>query len=165
MSSQEFFRTFIQDQIGIITKICRAYTDNEDDFQDYFQEVALQLWRSYEGFNHRSKVSTWVYRVALNVCLTHLKRHKRKVDTTTLDKVHFEPAGHIEDEKKEQVDLLYKAIRKLKEIDRALILLYLEDKSYKEIADILGLTVTNVGAKVNRIKTQLKKLIDEQARY
>ncbi|MEM8893598.1 MAG: sigma-70 family RNA polymerase sigma factor [Bacteroidota bacterium] len=159
MSSEEFFKTFIKDQTGIITKICRAYTDNEDDFQDYFQEVALQLWRSYQNFNQQSKVSTWVYRVTLNVCLTHFNRQKRKVNTVALDQIHFEPEGY-DDDKKEQVDLLYRSIRKLKEIDRAIILLYLEEKSYKEMAEILGMTVTNVGAKINRIKTQLKSIID-----
>ncbi|MEQ8711911.1 MAG: sigma-70 family RNA polymerase sigma factor [Cyclobacteriaceae bacterium] len=161
MSSEEFFKTFIKDQTGIITKICRAYTDNEDDFQDYFQEVALQLWRSYENFNHQSKVSTWVYRVALNVCLTHFKKQKRKVTTVALDQIHFEPVG-FDDTKKEQVDLLYRSIRQLKEIDRAIILLYLEEKSYKEMAEILGMSVTNIGAKINRIKSQLKAIIDGQ---
>ncbi len=161
MSSEEFFKTFIKDQTGIITKICRAYTDNEDDFQDFFQEVALQLWRSYQNFNHNSKVSTWVYRVTLNVCLTHFNKQKRKVSTVTLDQIHFEPEGY-DDQKKEQVDLLYRSIRQLREIDRAIILLYLEEKSYKEMAEILGMTVTNVGAKINRIKTQLKTIIDGQ---
>ena len=161
MSSEEFFKTFIKDQTGIITKICRAYTDNEDDFQDYFQEVALQLWRSYQNFNHQSKVSTWVYRVTLNVCLTHFNKQKRKVPTVALDQIHFEPAGSS-DHNKEQVDMLYRAIRQLKEIDRAIILLYLEEKSYKEMADILGMSVTNIGAKINRIKTQLKTIIDGQ---
>lgn len=159
MSSEEFFKTFIKDQTGIITKICRAYTDNEDDFQDYFQEVALQLWRSYQNFNHQSKVSTWVYRVTLNVCLTHFNKQKRKVNTVALDQIHFEPAGY-HDEKREQVDMLYQSIRRLKEIDRAIILLYLEEKSYKEMAEILGMSVTNIGAKINRIKTQLKAIID-----
>jgi RNA polymerase sigma-70 factor (ECF subfamily) len=159
MSSEEFFKTFIKDQTGIITKICRAYTDNEDDFQDYFQEVALQLWRSYQNFNHQSKVSTWVYRVTLNVCLTHFNKQKRKVNTVALDHIHFEPAGY-HDEKREQVDMLYRSIRRLKEIDRAIILLYLEEKSYKEMAEILGMSVTNIGAKINRIKTQLKAIID-----
>lgn len=161
MSSEEFFKTFIKDQTGIITKICRAYTDNEDDFQDYFQEVALQLWRTYQNFNHQSKVSTWVYRVTLNVCLTHFNKQKRKVSTVALDQIHFEPAG-TDDRTKEQVDILYRAIRQLKEIDRAVILLYLEEKSYKEMAEILGMSVTNIGAKINRIKTQLKALIDEK---
>ncbi|MEQ9301483.1 MAG: sigma-70 family RNA polymerase sigma factor [Cyclobacteriaceae bacterium] len=161
MSSEEFFKTFIKDQTGIITKICRAYTDNEDDFQDYFQEVALQLWRSYQNFNHQSKVSTWVYRVTLNVCLTHFNRQKKKVATVALDQIHFEPVGY-DDQKKEQVDMLYRSIRQLKEIDRAIILLYLEEKSYKEMAEILGMSVTNIGAKINRIKTQLKAIIDGQ---
>lgn len=162
MSSNEFFNTFIKEQTGIITKICRAYTDNEEDFQDYFQEVALQLWRSYKSFNYQSKVSTWVYRVALNVCLTHFKKHKRNVTTVTLEQMHSEPKATTDNFEQEQVEMLYRSIRKLKEIERAIILLYLEDKSYKEIAEIMGLTVTNIGARINRIKNQLKRTIDEQ---
>lgn len=162
MSSKEFFKTFIKDQTGIITKICRAYTDNEDDFQDYFQEVTLQLWRSYQSFNHQSKISTWVYRVTLNVCLTHFKREKRKVATTGLDKIHFELPQYDNSQEHEQVKMLYAAIRELKEIERAIILLYLEDKSYKDIAEIMGITISNVGARINRIKNQLKEKINRQ---
>lgn len=165
MSSDEFFNTFIKNQTAIISKICRAYTDNEDDFQDYFQEVALQLWRSYKTFNYQSKVSTWVYRVALNVCLTHFKKHKRKLSTISMEHVHREPIAYGDSQEMEQVEILYRSIRKLKEIERAIILLYLEEKSYKEIAEIMGLTVTNIGARINRIKNQLKGMIDEQAGY
>ncbi|MGE0587258.1 MAG: RNA polymerase sigma factor [Cyclobacteriaceae bacterium] len=160
MSSKEFFNTFVRDQKAIITKICRSYSDSEEEFQDLFQEVALQLWRGYESFRSESKVSTWVYRVALNVCLTHFKKRKRKPPTSSIDNMLKEPVQEGIDPVHEQVALLYDAIKQLKEIERAIILLYLEDKQYNEIADILGMTRTNVGVRINRIKSQLKKYID-----
>lgn len=165
MSSKEFFNTFIRDQKAIITKICRSYSDNDEEFQDLFQEVAIQLWRGYESFRHESKVSTWVYRVALNVCLTQFKRKKRHLTTSSIDDMKREPAQDGVDPVHEQVDLLYEGIKQLKEIERAIILLYLEDKQYNEIAEILGMTRTNVGVRINRIKAQLKKYINGRAGY
>ncbi len=160
MSSKEFFNTFVRDQRAIITKICRSYSDNEDEFQDLFQEVALQLWRGYESFRHESKVSTWVYRVALNVCLTQFKKRKKNLPTASLEQIIREPAQEGVDPIHEQVDLLYEGIKQLKDIERAIILLYLEDKQYNEIGEILGMTRTNVGVRINRIKFQLKKYMD-----
>lgn len=157
------FQTLLIDNNKIISKVCRIYTDNTEDFEDYYQECVIQLWRSFKTFRGASKISTWIYRVCLNVCLSQLRAKKRKLTTTT----EFIP--EIKDEsfevEKEQVELLYKAIRYLKESDRAIVLLYLEDKSYKEMAEILGITVTNVGAKVNRVKHQLKSIIDERFGY
>lgn len=160
MSSTEFFNTFIRDQKAIIAKICRTYSDNDEEFQDLFQEVAIQLWRGYESFRHKSKVSTWVYRVALNVCLTQFKKRKKNFPTSSLDDMVREPVQEGTDPIHEQVNLLYDGIKQLKEIERAIILLYLEDKQYNEIAEILGLTRTNVGVRINRIKGQLKKYMD-----
>jgi RNA polymerase sigma-70 factor (ECF subfamily) len=156
--SQTFFKTFVTENIDLIRHICRAYARNEEDLQDLMQEVTVQLWRSHKRFQGKSRVSTWVYRVALNVCLSEARKAKRKVQTYTLDQLEI--ADEVSDEEKEQIELLYQSIRKLKESDRAIMLLYLEEKSYKEIAEILGMTVSNVGVKVNRLKTQLKKMIN-----
>lgn len=165
MDPQEFFKTFVKDQRGIIAKICRAYAEDDEDFKDLFQEVTIQLWRGYTSFRQESKVSTWVYRVALNVCLTQFRKRKRKIETSPLERATVDPAQEGIDPSHEQLALLYQGIKQLKEIERAIILLYLEDKQYKEIAEILGLTSTNVGVRINRIKTQLKKYVDERARY
>lgn len=165
MSSKEFFNTFITDQKAIITKICRSYSDNDEEFQDLFQEVTIQLWRGYESFRNESKVSTWVYRVALNVCLTQFKKRKRNLPTSSIEDMTREPVQEGIDPIHEQVDLLYQGIKKLKEIERAIILLYLEDKQYNEIAEILGMTRTNVGVRINRIKAQLKRYINARAGY
>ena len=141
-----------------IQHICRAYARDAEELKDFVQEVTIQLWRSHEKFENRAKVSTWVYRVTLNVCLSMAKKNKRTVESVPLDNVNYHE--DIDETEKEQIELLYNNVRKLKEGDRAIVLLYLEDKSYKEIAEILGITVSNVGVKVNRLKNQLKSMIN-----
>jgi len=158
MNPDSFFEEFIENNKGTIYKICRVYANDQEEFKDFVQEVTIQLWRSHKNFENRSKLSTWIYRVTLNVCLTLSKKKKRRIDTVELLSTDYldEDTG-VE---QEQVAALYKAIRKLRELDRALVLLYLEDKSYQEISEILGMTVSNVGVKINRVKTKLKELID-----
>lgn len=152
------FKILIENNLGIISKICRIYSDDSEEFNDYFQEVTLQLWKSYQNFRGDSLLSTWVYRVTLNVCLLQVKKKKRNKIVLT-DQL---PTGWYEesdDEKEEMVRHLYDTIRKLKKEDRAIILLFLEDKSYQEIAEIIGITVSNVGVKLNRIKQRLKEMM------
>lgn len=152
------FQEFLNKNHRVITKVCRIYTDSREDFNDYFQECIVQLWRSYQTFRGDSKVTTWVYRVCLNVCLSQLRKKKKNVFGT--DRELPDIYEESDEEKEERLEMLYRAIKLLKESDRAIILLYLEEKSYKEMAEILGITVTNVGAKVNRVKNQLKRMID-----
>ena len=157
------FQDLLEANHRVVAKVCRIYTDKHEDFQDYYQECVVQLWRSFKSFRGASKISTWVYRVCLNVCLTQL-RSKKRINITTpehLPDVKMETDYVLE----ERMEMLYKAIKLLKESDRAIILLYLEDKSYKDMAEILGITVTNVGAKVNRVKNQLKSIINGRKRY
>lgn len=142
--------------MGIISHICRAYSTSEEELKDLIQEVTIQLWKSHGKFKGDSKISTWVYRVTLNVCLG-LSRRKRLL-TEPLANTDF--SEEIDTVEKEQIESLYLAIRNLSESDRAIILLYLEKKSYQEISDILGMTVTNVGVKVMRLKDKLKEMIN-----
>jgi RNA polymerase sigma-70 factor (ECF subfamily) len=144
--------------MNMIRHICGVYARDEEEMKDFIQEVTIQLWRSHEKFEMRSRVSTWVYRVTLNVCLAMSRKTRRTVDSVSLENIQV--SEDIDEVEKEQIELLYNAVRKLKEADRAIVLLYLENKSYKEIAEILGMTVTNVGVKVNRLKTQLKNIVD-----
>jgi RNA polymerase sigma-70 factor, ECF subfamily len=161
--SQDFYQISILPFAPIIIKICRAYTNSQEDFEDYYQEVCLQIWRSKDNFREQCKWSTWVYRISLNVCLTLLKKSKGNGQTyftsDVLPDVIITENRAFEDESLSQ---LYIAIRHLSEVDRALILLYLEDKSYQEIADILGTNANNIGVRVNRIKERLKKILDER---
>ncbi len=158
--SSDFYQSSILPFAGIIIKLCRAYTNSQEDFEDYYQEVCLQIWRSKDNFREESKWSTWVYRISLNVCLTLLKKKKNKGQHFVSDSL---PAEETEDNyafSDESLNLLYDAIRNLSEIDRAVIMLYLEEKSYQEIADIIGTNPNNIGVRVNRIKERLKKLLD-----
>ena len=158
--SNDFYKTSILPFSAIIIKLCRAYTNSQEDFEDYYQEVCLQIWRSKDNFREESKWSTWVYRISLNVCLTLLKKKKNNVRYFASDSIL---TGETEDNhafSDESLNLLYDAIRKLSEIDRAVIMLYLEEKSQKEIAEIIGTNPNNIGVRVKRIKIRLKKILD-----
>jgi RNA polymerase sigma-70 factor (ECF subfamily) len=158
--SSDFYKTSILPFSGIIIKLCRAYSNSQEDFEDYYQEVCLQIWKSKDNFREESEWSTWVYRISLNVCLTLLKKKKNNVQHFVSDAL---PAEDVEDNhafSDESLNLLYDAIKKLSEIDRAVIMLYLEEKSYQEIADIIGTNQNNIGVRVNRIKIKLKNSLD-----
>ena len=153
------FKPFIESHQKIIFRICWAYSNSQEEYDDYFQEVCLQLWKARNNFNNRSQLSTWVYKVTLNVCLSELRKRKRLVKTHPIESTDV--IDHQDDSQHEEaIKNLYQAIRKLKEGERAIILLYLEDKSYKEMADILGISLSNIGVKINRIKSTLKELMN-----
>ncbi|NDV61650.1 RNA polymerase sigma factor [Puniceicoccales bacterium CK1056] len=158
--SSDFYTAFILPYAGIIIKLCRAYTNTQEDFEDYYQEVCLQIWKSRNNFRKESSWSTWVYRLSLNVCLTLLKKHKRSKEHFASD---YLPEIAVEESQafdNEALNQLYQAIRQLSEIDRGVILLYLEEKSYQEIADITGTNANNIGVRIQRIKLRLRKLLD-----
>ena len=158
--SSDFYTSFILPYSAIIIKMCRAYTNNQEDFEDYYQEVCLQIWKSKDNFKEQSEWSTWIYRLSLNVCLTLLKKNKKGVQYFASDTL---PDELIEDSHvfaDESLNELYDAIKKLSEIDRGVIMLYLEDKSYQEIADITGTNANNIGVRIKRIKERLKKILN-----
>jgi RNA polymerase sigma-70 factor, ECF subfamily len=158
--SSDFYTTSILPFSAIIIKICRAYTNTQEDFEDYYQEVCLQIWRSKDNFREQSEWSTWIYRLSLNVCLTLLKKKKNNYQYFASD---YLPEQAVVDSNvfaDESLNQLYDAIRQLSEIDRAVILLYLEEKSYQEIADIIGTNPNNIGVRIKRIKERLKKLLN-----
>ena len=159
--SSDFYTSSILPYSGIIIKICRAYTDSQEDFEDYYQEVCLQIWRSKDKFRGDSKWSTWIYRLSLNICLTLIKEKKKTRQYFNNDAVNqYEEGEENSAFSNENLNFLYEAIKRLSEIDRAIILLYLEEKPNKEIAEIIGTTPNNIGVRVNRIKERLKKLLD-----
>jgi RNA polymerase sigma-70 factor (ECF subfamily) len=160
--SSDFYTTSIVPFAPIIIKICRAYTNTQEDFEDYYQEVCLQIWRSHRTFDERAAWSTWIYRVSLNVCMTLLKTQKRNRRLFATD--HLLPQL-VEDSRAfadASLNRLYDGIRQLSEVDRAVILLYLDEKSYAEIGQIIGTNPNNIGVRINRIKDRLRRLIDEQ---
>ena len=158
--SSDFYIASILPYSGIIIKICRAYTNTQEDFEDYYQEVCLQVWRSKDNFNEQSEWSTWIYRISLNVCLTLLKKKKNGIQQFASDYLPVEVTETSQAFADESLNQLYDAIRHLSEIDRAVILLYLEEKTYKEIAEIIGTNANNIGVRIKRIKERLKILLD-----
>lgn len=158
---QDPFLQLIQDNKALIFKICHAYCPVPADREDLVQEVVLTLWKGRARFQPDHKFSTWLYRVALNVAISYYRKKKKAMQDVPLSDTHldqsFYDTGQVEEEEKHQ--LLQREIAALKELDKALIILYLEDKSYKEIAEIIGITETNVATRLSRIKEKIKQNI------
>lgn len=155
------FVTELERHQNIVHKVCRIYTSNQDQHNDLFQEITIQLWRAFPKFRGDSKFSTWMYRVALNTAITLYRKSKRSVSTQNYDDVIFKITSEdYDDTEEEQLKIMYKAIKQLSDIEKALIFLYLEDKNYKEIAETIGITEVNARVKMNRIKTKLKKILN-----
>lgn len=165
---EETFKHIIAEHNGILYKIARSYASEKVDFDDLYQEMLIQLWNSFARFQGRAKVSTWIYRVALNTALTFTKKKRRKLPTTEVTAWMMEKvddgAEDLDLERKQQqkIDLLYQSINELPKDERALILLHLEGKSYEESAEIMGITTNYVGVKIMRIKKRLYKLLSEK---
>ena len=155
--NDDFTELFIINQ-NIVHKICSIYFNGKPDREDYFQEIILQLWKAFPGFRKESKFSTWMYRVALNTAIDLLRKEKSQPKLFQLSKSEL-TLKETKKELTEQQEKLYAAISQLSEIEKAIILLYLEDYSYKEISEIIGISETYTGVKINRIKTQLQKMI------
>lgn len=136
------------------------YCNSREDKEDLFQDIVLQLWRAFGSFNGDSKVSTWIYRVALNNAITRLRKETRREKFAELDDSALEIAALDNKEENEQVLQMYEAIKKLSEVERAITLLYMDDYSYREIAEVMGLSESNVGFNLNKIRTKLKLIIN-----
>jgi RNA polymerase sigma-70 factor (ECF subfamily) len=157
---KEFLKIIKKNQ-GIIHKVCNMYCDDQEDKNDLFQEIVAQLWKSYPSFRKESKFSTWMYRVALNTAITTFKRTKRRPDQNRLSDDYFQIkdetySSEIEDDIKK----LHRAVAQLTGVEKSIVLLYLENKKYEEIAEITGITQNYVRVKMNRIKKKLKKFMD-----
>ena len=151
----------LEDNQNIVHKICRLYTNDQDSHNDLFQEITIQLWRAFPKFRGDSKFSTWMYRVALNTAITLYRKSKRRVSTQDFESISFKiKAEEYDDTVEQQLKVMYSAVKKLNDIDKALVFLYLEDKSYKEISETLGITEVNARVKMNRTKEKLRKILN-----
>lgn len=159
MQSETEFIRIIKDNEGVIFKITTMYTDNRIDQQDLYQDVVYQLWKSFKSFRAESKISTWMYRVALNTALTRLKKNKRRAHTVSIDKVILEQTEYYNPQFEERLKLMYAHIKRLNQLEKGIMLLLLEGKKYEEIAEITGLSSSNVGTRISRIKQKLKQQI------
>src|SRR5580692_6481987 len=160
MTDAEFLQ-LIRDNKGILFKISSSYCRNRDDREDLIQEIIYQLWKSAGGFDTNRKFSTWMYRIALNVAISFYRRQRRSGLRITfggdLHLMEMEDRTEGEAEMEEKIDLLQQFISELGELDKALMILYLEERGYREIAEVLGITETNVATKLSRIKGRLKQ--------
>lgn len=148
------FIDILNNHRGLIYKVCNLYCSDPEDRKDLFQEIVLQIWKSRDSFRRESKLSTWMYRIALNTAITHFRKEKRLVNAISIEGIEI-PDIHDGGEKEESLKLLFTAIEQLDRVDKSLILLYLEEKSYEEISEITGLSKSNVGVRLSRIKVKL----------
>ena len=162
MSKKEVFTAAIKKNEGILFKIAAVYTNSIEDKQDLIQEIIYQLWKSYGSFNQQSRFSTWMYRVALNVAIYQLKVSKKKILTVPIEDQNYNYQEDDNSAIEEKWKLFRKQIDGLNLLDKAIVTLYLDDKSYDEIAEVIGISSSNVGTKLSRIKEKLKSQIFKQ---
>ncbi|MDR2010870.1 MAG: sigma-70 family RNA polymerase sigma factor [Bacteroidales bacterium] len=158
---KEKFIAIIKEHQALIYKVCHSYCQEAENRNDLQQDILLQLWYSMEKFDGRVKFSTWVYRIALNTAISFYRKNKKHQEKkTSIDESIISlPEMEADNSQKENITILYRFINNLNHFDKALILLYLDDFKYEEIAEILGISKTNVATKISRIKQTLKNQI------
>lgn len=157
------YQQIIEEHHPILYKIGRVYSDQED-FDDLYQEMLIAAWKGLKNFNGEAKISTWLYRVALNTALSYHRTKKRKtIPTVEFSKAENKPfeSSNEKLEKEAQLESLIQAIQQLKKEERSIVLLYLDNKSYDEISEIIGISKSNVGVRINRIKKKLFELLSK----
>lgn len=156
MKQEEYFTQLVREHKSTIYTVCYMFSKDEEEVNDLFQETLINMWKGIDSFREESKISTWIYRVALNTCLLQERKKKREVKKVplTMDVNFFED----NDANSTQVRMLHQRIGKLGLVDRALVMMWLEGMSYDEIGAVMGLTPKNVGVKLFRIKEQMKKM-------
>ena len=154
----DIFLSLIETNKGIIYKIAHSYCRSIEDRKDLIQEIIIHLWKSFSKYDDRYRLSTWIYTIALNVAISYYRKNKVRNETTTaLPEIIYELPVSDDRPADANLNLLQACIQELGELDKALMILYLEGKSQKEIAQVLGISATNVSTKINRIKNNLKQ--------
>ena len=153
------FTKLIAENRNILFKVCHAYCRNKSDIDDLAQEMVFQLWKSYERYDAAFKFQTWMYRVVLNVAISFYRKNKNKPSTVITSEHLIDIADSTDSSEQAENDLilLHRFIHELKDLDRGLMILYLEEKPYKEIAEIIGISESNVSTRISRIKDRLKQ--------
>lgn len=150
------FQELIEQHRGILFKVAKAYCPLEEEREDLIQEMMIHIWQAFPRYNAQYKSSTWIYRIALNVAISYYR--KKTTQQRRQQVLQVQPVTETDQtEKEQQFQLLEQFISELKELDRALMVLYLEDRSHAEIAEILGISPSNVATKIGRIKDKLKQ--------
>ena len=157
------FINLINQHQGLIHKICFMYEQDQDARNDLFQEIVLQLWKSFPTFRGEAKITTWMYRIALNTAISGYRKQTRIIKTEDLQEMHFNISENYSgEEREEDFQRLQVAIRQLSEVERAMIMMALEEIPYEEIAETIGITQNNVRVRMNRIREKLKKMMTKQ---
>ena len=153
------FTRVMEQHKGLLFKIAHSYAKVPDDRKDLIQEITIQLWKNFDKYNQAYRYSTWIYKIALNTSISFYRKENRRTGILNpISESLFDfSEEQVDSEKDQQVSMLYRFISELKDLDKALILLYLEEKSQKEMAEILGISETNVSTKISRIKEKLKQ--------
>lgn len=159
MEKEEVFRLLLKEYGKIIYKVCYLYAVDEENFKDLRQEILIHLWNGFAEFRGDAKLSSWVYRVSLNTCISYYRRYGSKGTTLPLDSVSELTAE--ESRKTEELREMYRLINRLNRLEKAIILLWLDERSYKEIAEIIGLPRNNIAAKLMRIKKKLNEMANQ----
>lgn len=157
MSNKEEFADIIREHQGLLYKVSAIYTNNEPDREDLFQDIVYQLWKYFDSFRNESKISTWMYRVAMNTAITHLKKVKRTPTSESITDSQIQISNVKDEVFEERMRLLHQQIHDLNTLERGIMLLLLEGKSYQEISEITGLKPSNVGTRISRIKQKLRE--------
>jgi len=153
------FIELIKNHQGILHKICNVYFILNPYKEYYYQEILIRLWKSYPSFRNQSAFSTWLYRVALNTAIDLIRKENLQPVHTELSQIEYNIPDHEHNIDSEKKETLYQAIGQLSDVEKAIIILYLEDYSYKEISEIIGISESNTGVKISRIKNQLIKIL------
>ena len=156
---EQEFLSVIREYEHVIYKVCYLYTTPNATLNDLYQEVVLNIWKAFPKFRRKCKILTWIYRIALNTCISFIRKEKNIPEIVTL--TQEADRSEEDDETQAMLQQLYRMINRLGQLEKSIILLYLEEKSYEDISEITGLTVTNVATKLNRIKDKLKKMNKE----
>ncbi|HEX8038106.1 MAG TPA: RNA polymerase sigma factor [Chryseosolibacter sp.] len=161
IGDEKQFLNLINDHQGLIHKVCLMYESDREARNDLFQEIVLQLWKSFHTFRGESKITTWMYRIALNTAISGYRKQHRHVRTEDLNELHFNISEqYTGDDGEENALRLQQAIRQLSEVERAMIMMALEEIPYEEIAETIGITQNNVRVRMNRIREKLRKLMN-----
>ena len=159
---KDYFVEIFEANIGIIYKISKAYTRTAADRDDLINDIALELWKAFPRFKGHAKISTWIYRIALNTSMNYKRRQKNEISLFSDLKQIDHISTLIDNEDNSNIDLLYSCIEDLDEINKAIIILYLDNNSHDEISEITGISKTNVGTRISRIKEQLRKSVNKK---
>lgn len=161
MQHNKSFVNLIKEHEGIIFKVANLYTSNRENQQDLYQEIVYQIWKSFDSFKGNSKISTWMYRIALNTSIRQLNIEKRLPKNDELSKVLDLKMEQVDTILEERMKQMYDAIKTLNSVEKGIVFLYLEGKQYDEIAQITGFTASNIGTRISRIKVKLKKQVNQ----